>query len=126
MNNLEEIKILNRYDVENITNEDFQKAKNTIFSEPQVDVCYEEEYIPETGSIVFGTEFLPGQFDQRANSLSECLQIITGGEKLTVKSAKIYVLKGKLSNEEIAKITNNVEMLDFGKMFIRKARNFKR
>ena len=103
MNNLEEIKILNRYDVENITNEDFQKAKNTIFSEPQVDVCYEEN-MPESEGIVFGTEFLPGQFDQRANSLSECLQIITGGEKLTAKSAKIYVLKGNLTDEEIAKI----------------------
>ena len=93
--NLENLKILNRYDVEGISDEVFNKAKNTIFSEPQVDVCYEEEYKADANDIVFGVEFLPGQFDQRANSLSECLQIITGGERLIAKSAKIYVLTRK-------------------------------
>ncbi len=104
MTNLENLKVLNRYDVEDISEDVFKKAKNTIFSEPQVDICYEEEYVPEKGEIVFGSQFLPGQFDQRANSLSECLQIITGGQKLLAKSAKIYVLKGNLSEEEIEKI----------------------
>lgn len=95
LNNLTDLKILNRYDVENISDEVFRKAKNTIFSEPQVDICYEEEYISNPNDIVFGVEFLPGQFDQRANSLSECLQIIGGGERLLAKSAKIYVLSRK-------------------------------
>ena len=92
LNNLKDLKILNRYDVENISEEVFEKAKDTIFSEPPVDIYYEEEYKENLGDIIFGVEFLPGQFDQRANSLSECLQIVTGGEKLLAKSAKIYVL----------------------------------
>ncbi len=102
--NLKNVKILNRYDVEDITKEVFEAAKNTVFSEPQVDACYEEEYKTNSEDIVFGVEFLPGQFDQRANSLSECLQIISGGERLTTKSAKIYVLTGNLSKEEVEKI----------------------
>jgi len=104
LSSLEDVIILNRYDVEGITEEVFNEAKNTIFSEPQVDVCYEEEYKKEPNDTIFGVEFLPGQFDQRANSLSECLQIITGGERLVAKSAKIYVLKGNLSKEEVEKI----------------------
>lgn len=104
ISNLKGLKILNRYDVEGISEEIFGKAKNTIFSEPQVDICYEEEYKANSDEIVFGVEFLPGQFDQRANSLSECLQIIGGGERLNTKSAKIYVLQGNLSNQEVEKI----------------------
>ncbi len=102
--NLEGLKILNRYDVEDISKETFQKAKNTIFSEPPVDICYEDEYQKETKEILFGVEFLPGQFDQRAHSLSECLQIVSGGERLEVKSAKIYTLKGEITKEEVEKI----------------------
>lgn len=104
ISNLEDVIILNRYDVEGITQEVFEKAKNTIFSEPQVDICYEEEYKVDAKDIIFGVEFLPGQFDQRANSLSECLQIISGGEKLYSKTAKIYVLKGSLDKDEVKKI----------------------
>ncbi len=104
MSNLEEVIILNRYDVEDISDKVFEEAKNTIFSEPQVDICYEEEYKKEEKDKIFGIEFLPGQFDQRANSLSECLQIIAGGERLTAKSARIYVLKGNLSESDVEKI----------------------
>ena len=104
ISNLENVIILNRYDVEGISEEIFEKAKNTIFSEPQVDICYEEEYKKDEKDTIFGVEFLPGQFDQRANSLSECLQIIAGGERLTAKSAKIYVLKGNLNESDINKI----------------------
>ena len=81
MSNLEDVIILNRYDVEGISDKVFEEAKSTIFSEPQVDICYEEEYKTAKNEVMFGVEFLPGQFDQRANSLSECLQII-GGEPL--------------------------------------------
>lgn len=104
INNLEDVVILNRYDVSGISDETFEKAKTTIFSEPQVDICFEEEYPFEKNDTVIGIEYLPGQFDQRANSLSECLQIITEGIRPIAKTAKIYVLKGNLSNEEIDKI----------------------
>ena len=104
IDNLEDIIMLNRYDVEGITDEVFAKAKNTVFSEPQVDLCFEEEYPFEKEDKVFGVEYLPGQFDQRANSLSECLQILTEGARPISKSAKIYVLKGNLSAEDVEKI----------------------
>ena len=108
IDNLEDIVMLNRYDVEGITDEVFAKAKNTVFSEPQVDLCFEEEYPFEKEDKVFGVEYLPGQFDQRANSLSECLQILTEGARPISKSAKIYVLKGNLSEEDVEKIKSYI------------------
>lgn len=87
-----------------ISDETFEQAKNTIFSEPQVDVCFEETYTPNSNEKIFGVEYLPGQFDQRANSLSECLQILTEGTRPIAKTAKIYVFKGNISNEDIEKI----------------------
>ena len=101
---LQDLKILNRYDVENIPNAVFEKAKNTIFSEPQVDICFEDEYHANPKDIVFGVEFLPGQFDQRGTALSECLQLVAGGERLTAKAAKIYVLTGNLSENDVKRI----------------------
>ena len=108
IDNLEDIIMLNRYDVEGITDEVFAKAKNTVFSEPQVDLCFEEDYPFEKEDKVFGVEYLPGQFDQRANSLSECLQILTEGARPISKSAKIYVLKGNLSAEDVEKIKSYI------------------
>lgn len=100
---LEDVIILNRYDVSGIDDATYQKARNTVFSEPQVDICFDEEY--DFGeSKVFGVEFLPGQFDQRATSLAECLQIITGDKRPIAKSAKIYVLKGNITEEQVEKI----------------------
>ena len=104
IDNLEDIIMLNRYDVEGVNDEVFLKAKNTVFSEPQVDLCFEEDYPFEKEDKVFGVEYLPGQFDQRANSLSECLQILTEGTRPISKSAKIYILKGNLSAEDVEKI----------------------
>ena len=104
--NLNNIIILNRYDVENITEEIFEQAKNTVFSEPQVDEYYVEEYPFQSQDTVFGVEFLPGQFDQRANALEECLQILAQGNRPTAKSAKIYILQGNINQEEIKKIKN--------------------
>ena len=106
--NLEDLIILNRYDVEGITDEVFEEAKNTVFSEPQVDKCFEEDYPFEKQDKVFGVEFLPGQFDQRANSLSECLQILTEGLRPVSKSAKIYILKGNLKDEDVNKIKSYI------------------
>ena len=104
LENLEDLKMVNRYDVEGINDEIFEKAKNTVFSEPQVDKCFEEEYPFAKEDKIFGVEYLPGQFDQRANSLSECLQILTEGERPLAKSAKIYVIKGNISTEDLEKI----------------------
>ena len=105
---LKNIIILNRYDVEKITEEAFEKAKKTVFSEPQVDEYYVENYPFNQEEYVFGVEFLPGQFDQRANALEECLQIIAGGERPTAKSAKIYILQGNIQKKDIEKIKNYI------------------
>ena len=103
---LEQVVILNRYDVSGVDEESYNKAKTTVFSEPQVDDYFDENYTFDKNDKVFAVEFLPGQFDQRANSLEECLQIISGGERPTCKSAKVYILKGNLSDEELKTIKN--------------------
>ena len=108
IDNLKDVIILNRYDVEGINDKIFEEAKNTVFSEPQVDICFEEEYPFKKEDKIFGVEFLPGQFDQRANSLSECLQILTSGAKPVSKSAKIYILKGDLSVDDVNKIKSYI------------------
>ena len=109
--NLEDIKIYNRYDVEGIDEETFQKTIKSVFSEPQVDdVCFE---VNDEG-IIFGIEFLPGQFDQRADSAQQCIQFVTGGVRPTCRCAKVIVLKGGLEEKEVARIKahiiNPVEM----------------
>ncbi len=101
---LKNVIILNRYDIEGIEQEILEKAKNTIFSEPPVDECYEEQYPFSEKDFIFGIEFLPGQFDQRANALEECIQILAGGNRPTAKTAKIYILQGELEPQEIEKI----------------------
>lgn len=101
---LNNIIILNRYDVEGITQEAFEQAQNTIFSEPQVDECFVEDYPFQEQDHVFGVEYLPGQFDQRASALEECLQILLEGNRPTAKTAKIYILQGNLQEQEIKKI----------------------
>ncbi len=103
---LEQVVILNRYDVSRVDEESYNKAKTTVFSEPQVDDYFDETYTFDQNDKVFAVEYLPGQFDQRANSLEECLQIISGGERPTCKSAKVYILKGNLSDEELKTIKN--------------------
>ena len=100
------LRILNRYDAENITEELFNTAVQTVFSEPQTDICCKEpDY---KGGIVFAVEYLPGQFDQRADSAAQCIQLISCGERPTVRAAKVYVLYGDLSDEEIASIKKYV------------------
>ena len=102
---LTSVRVLNRYDVEKIDEELFRYAVNTVFSEPQVDnVSYEAP----TGSIVFAVEPLPGQFDQRADSAAQCIQILSQGERPLVRTARVYVLEGNLSDEEIAAIRKHV------------------
>ena len=103
---LKSLRVINRYDVENIDKDLFDYAKNTVFSEPQVDITADS--LDFEGKIVFGVEFLPGQFAQRANSAAECIQIISKGERPTVKTAKIYILDGSLSDEDVKAIKKYV------------------
>ena len=103
---LENIRILNRYDAENISEELFNYARTTVFSEPQVDDICDVPQIE--GAAVFAVEPLPGQFDQRADSAAQCIQFISQGERPAVHSAKLYVLYGNLSEEDIDKIKKYV------------------
>lgn len=103
---IEGVRILNRYDAENITKELFDYAVKTVFSEPQLDDA--SATFDSKGGVVFATEYLPGQFDQRADSAAQCIQLISQGEKPTVQSARVYILYGNLSNDEIAKIKKHV------------------
>ena len=102
---LEGIRILNRYDVEHIDPQVYAAAKNTVFSEPQVDVTYDETF-PESRSCHFrlDVEALPGQFDQRADSCAQCIQLMAGVERPLVRHAKVYLLEGRLSEQEREKI----------------------
>ncbi len=103
---VERVRIINRYDAENITEELFNYAVGTVFSEPQLDEVYYD--VLNDGAVVFATEFLPGQFDQRADSAAQCIQLISHGNKPTVASAKVYMLYGRISADEIARIKKHV------------------
>ncbi|MCC8169744.1 MAG: phosphoribosylformylglycinamidine synthase [Oscillospiraceae bacterium] len=100
LSGLENVRIINRYDVSGVSDEEYQKARNLIFSEPPVDNAYDEEINIDAGK-VFAVEYLPGQFDQRAASTEECISILTGKERPTVRSAKVYVLQGEVSDDEL-------------------------
>ena len=103
---LEDVRVINRYDAENISEDLFEYAKKTVFSEPQLDdVSSDIDF--ENGK-VFAVEFLPGQFDQRADSAAQCIQMISRGNRPTVKTVKIYVLYGDLSEKDIAEIKKYV------------------
>ena len=98
------LRILNRYDIENIEEKDFLDAKNTIFSEPPVDYVYEETFPYEEGNVIFAVEYLPGQYDQRADSAMQCIQLISQAEQPTVAVAKVFVLEGTFLADEAEKI----------------------
>ncbi|MGN0287608.1 MAG: phosphoribosylformylglycinamidine synthase [Atopobiaceae bacterium] len=101
------LRLINRYDVEGISDELFRTCVPTVFSEPQSDnVTFD---LPDFGdALVFAVEFLPGQFDQRAESASECVQLISQGERPSVRSAKVYVIEGQLSEHDVAAIKHYV------------------
>ena len=100
------VRVLNRYDVENISDELFGYAVRTVFSEPQVDIAAETVALDDAN--VFAVEYLPGQFDQRADSAAQCIQIISQGERPLIRSAKVYALYGELSPSEIDAIKKYV------------------
>ena len=98
------LRILNRYDVEGISEEAFAAARNTVFSEPQADVTYPK--LPQTGAAgrVFAVEYLPGQFDQRADSCAQCIALQTQGDKPLVRTARVYLIAGSLTDETFGRI----------------------
>ena len=102
--NVSGIRILNRYDVDKISSEDFQQSVDTVFSEPAVDVTYSELPVLINNERIFAVEYLPGQFDQRADSCEQCIQILTQKERCRVKNARVYIIEGKLSDDEFEKL----------------------
>ena len=103
---LKNVRVLNRYDAENISEELFSEAVNTVFAEPQLDIATAE--LDARDGIVFATEYLPGQFDQRADSAAQCIQILSCGDRPTIRTAKVYVLEGDISENDLAEIKKYV------------------
>ena len=100
---VEEVRVLIRYDVENVSDETYQKALQTVFSEPPVDDIYEENFDAGNGK-VFSVEFLPGQFDQRADSAEQCVKLLNEEEEPVIRSATTYVIVGSVSDDELEAI----------------------
>ncbi|MBR4950731.1 MAG: phosphoribosylformylglycinamidine synthase, partial [Clostridia bacterium] len=104
---LTDVRLFNRYDAENITEELFNYSKQTVFSEPQLDIVTDNvDFL--TDAVVFAVEYLPGQFDQRADSAAQCIQIISQGDRPLVRTARVYALYGNLSDADIAAIKKYV------------------
>ena len=100
------LRVINRYDAENITKELFDYAVNTVFSEPQLDNTYRE--LENDGAAVFAVEYLPGQFDQRADSAAQCIQLISRDDRPLIRTAKVYMLYGDITAEELKAIKKYV------------------
>lgn len=101
---IEDLRLINRYDVSGLSREEFARARDTILSEPNVDNVYEGEYPLPNGYTAFAMEYLPGQFDQRADSAAQCVQLLTQGERPLVRTAKLVALKGSLNPSDIERI----------------------
>ena len=101
------VRVLIRYDVENISDEVFEKACTCVFSEPPVDDLYKETFEAAEGSRIFSVEYLPGQFDQRADSAVQCIQFLKEDEQPIIRSATTYVIEGNVSDEELEAIKNH-------------------
>ncbi len=97
------VRVLTRYDVENLSEECYRRALDTVFSEPPVDDVYEESF-DAGGAAAFSVEFLPGQFDQRADSAEQCARLLSEGEDPVIRTAVTYVIEGECSEEELAAI----------------------
>jgi phosphoribosylformylglycinamidine synthase len=101
---LEEVRIVNRYDVQGLEESEFVWARDIVFSEPAVDWVQEESLLQCAGEAAFAVEFLPGQYDQRADSAAQCIQLLTQKDRPVVRAAKVVILKGQVSREELDKI----------------------
>lgn len=99
-----EARVLVRYDIENLSEETYKKALGTVFSEPPIDILYEENVPVLEDEVVFSVEYLPGQFDQRADSAEQCVKLLNETEAPVIKTATTYILKGNLKAEEVERI----------------------
>ncbi len=104
INDLKSVRVLIRYDIENASEETYQKALGTVFSEPPVDLLYEESFQWEEPGRIFSVQYLPGQFDQRADSAEQCVKLLNENEEPAIRSAVTYVLSGDISEEDFSKI----------------------
>ena len=102
--NIENVRVLVRYDIENLSDVSYDKALGTVFSEPPVDDVYEETFPMEQGEVAFGVEFLPGQFDQRADSAQQCVKLLNEDEDAVIRSATVYVVKGDVTDAQLEEI----------------------
>ncbi|MGN0494930.1 MAG: phosphoribosylformylglycinamidine synthase [Lachnospiraceae bacterium] len=101
---IEKVRVLVRYDVENISDDTYKKALKTVFSEPPVDYVYEMTFPTEESDRVFSVEALPGQFDQRADSAEQCVKLLNEKEEAIIRTAMTYVISGEISDEEFQKV----------------------
>ena len=115
INGVTNVRLFNRYDAEGLSKELFEQSCKTVFAEPQLDDIYSEEQfsgpdnaIAKTADRIFAVEYLPGQFDQRADSAAQCIQIISQLERPTVKTARIYLLNGNISDEDFEAVKHHV------------------
>ncbi len=106
MTGLRKVRVFNRYDVENISDDLYDEAVRSVFSEPQLDSV--SESLPEDADCIFAVEYLPGQFDQRADSAAQCIQIISCGERPLIRTARVYALYGTLTEKDIEEIKRYV------------------
>ncbi len=104
---LTDVRLFNRYDAENISEDLFEYSKKTVFSEPQLDIVTDDiDFLGD--AVVFAVEYLPGQFDQRADSAAQCIQIISQGDRPVIKTARVYALYGNLTDSDVAAIKKYV------------------
>ncbi|GKU25356.1 phosphoribosylformylglycinamidine synthase [Clostridium folliculivorans] len=101
---IKDVRLINKYSFSEVESEVYEKAKAIIFSEPMVDKVYEDQFPILEGEAVFSVEYLPGQYDQRADSAEQCFQILTAGDKLEIKSSKVVCLSGNISKDELINI----------------------
>ena len=101
---LKSVRVLNRYMIENVSEETYRSALNTVFLEPPIDILYEDELETNPNDRVFSVEYLPGQFDQRADSSEQCVKLLNEKEEPVIRSATTYILSGDITDEEFEKI----------------------
>lgn len=120
MKSLESVRVLIRYDIENLSEETYKKSLGTVFSEPPLDILYEEKYEAGSSDHIFTVEYLPGQFDQRADSAEQCVKLLNEKEEPVIRSATTYILAGTITEEEFDKIKsyciNPVDSRETGEM----------
>ncbi|MDF2524753.1 MAG: phosphoribosylformylglycinamidine synthase, partial [Clostridiales bacterium] len=104
INSIKFVRIINRYDIEGISDEEYKKSRNIIFSEPPVDNVFDENIDINKESRIIAVEYLPGQYDQRADSASQCIQILTQGERPQIKAARLIVLEGEITEDDYLRI----------------------